>query len=103
MGKRKHIGKLTWAQCGPNSRSSGGVLRNQGGSPTRTATGWEKKANAVHLVDYFEGADEIWQHLPVEVLYDDAPPAKRPSRTPAAASEATQAATSHVQPSAPAV
>ncbi|KAF1787471.1 hypothetical protein GQ600_7623 [Phytophthora cactorum] len=38
-----------------------------------------------HLLDYFEGADEVWQHLPVE------------------ASEATQAAMSPVQPPAAAV
>ncbi|KAG6945799.1 hypothetical protein JG688_00016374, partial [Phytophthora aleatoria] len=38
-----------------------------------------------YLVDYFEGADEVWQHLPVE------------------ASEATQGTTSPVQQPAPAV
>ncbi|ETP32101.1 hypothetical protein F442_19131 [Phytophthora nicotianae P10297] len=39
--------------------------------------GWVKRPNVTHLVDYFDGSEEVWNHLPVEVLYDEAPPAKR--------------------------
>ncbi|KAG3064532.1 hypothetical protein PC122_g18508 [Phytophthora cactorum] len=52
-----------------------------------------RKANAVRLVDYFEGTDEVWRHLPTEVLYDEAP-AKRPARAPAAMSVVSPAAAS---------
>lgn len=59
----------------------------------------EKRPNVTHLVDYFDGADEVWSHLPVDgtyvwvlylprpaydeiVLYDEGPPAKRQAPAP---------------------
>ncbi|KAE9021097.1 hypothetical protein PF006_g4696 [Phytophthora fragariae] len=47
-----------------------------------TPTCWEKQPNATHLVDYFDGPDEEWKHLPVEVFYDNVTPAKRQTLDP---------------------
>ncbi|ETL42487.1 hypothetical protein L916_06709, partial [Phytophthora nicotianae] len=35
-----------------------------------TPEGWKKRGQGQHLVDYFDGPDEIWQHLPEKVLDD---------------------------------
>ncbi|KAG1702107.1 hypothetical protein DVH05_009899 [Phytophthora capsici] len=49
-----------------------------------TPDGWKKRPNGTHLVDYFDGADEVWQQVPVDaqitVIYD-MPPAKQHATT----------------------
>ncbi|OWZ19009.1 Heat shock protein70 [Phytophthora megakarya] len=50
--------------------------------------------NILHLVDYFDGADEVWKHLPVE----EAPPIKRQTSEPTP-SPATSPSKTPVKPS----
>ncbi|OWZ22705.1 Heat shock protein70 [Phytophthora megakarya] len=86
MPKRKHIRPLTWPKLWTKLKKLGWRFQRPKGLSTEnrffTAEGWTKRPNAVHLVDYFDGADEIWKHLPVEVLYEEAPPTKRQTSEP---------------------
>ncbi|KUF84355.1 hypothetical protein AM587_10001447 [Phytophthora nicotianae] len=48
-----------------------------------TPEGWKKRGQGQHLVDYFDGPDEIWQHLPGKA------PARVPAKSPAKSSAKT--------------
>ncbi|KAG1710537.1 hypothetical protein DVH05_013263 [Phytophthora capsici] len=93
MGKRKYIKPLTWSQLWTKLRKLGWRFERQKGLSTEnrffTPAGWEERPNDTHLVDYFDSADEVWQHLSVEVLYDGASPTKRPTPQPTRAETPT--------------
>ncbi|ETP48238.1 hypothetical protein F442_05988, partial [Phytophthora nicotianae P10297] len=110
MAKRKRIKKLTWGKLWTKLKKLGWRFERPKGLATEnryfTPAGWEKRPHATHLVDYYEGPDEVWKHLPEDalneanddvVLYDDAagadgasepPPSTRPPATQSDASPA---------------
>ncbi|KAE9035331.1 hypothetical protein PR003_g7789 [Phytophthora rubi] len=81
MGKRKHIKPLAWSRLWTKLNKLGWRFERPKGLASEnrfyTPAGWKKRPNATHLVDYFDGADEVWKHLPAQVLYDEVPPTKR--------------------------
>ncbi|ETP27685.1 hypothetical protein F442_23038 [Phytophthora nicotianae P10297] len=68
MAKRKRIKKLTWGKLWTKLKKLGWRFERPKGLATEnryfTPAGWEKRPHATHLVDYYEGPDEVWKHLP---------------------------------------
>ncbi|ETM98653.1 hypothetical protein PPTG_19352, partial [Phytophthora nicotianae INRA-310] len=74
MAKRRCGKKLTWPQLWSKLKKCGWMHEPPKGLQTEcrffTPEGWKKRGQGQHLVDYFDGPDEIWQHLPEKVLDD---------------------------------
>ncbi|ETP46898.1 hypothetical protein F442_06937 [Phytophthora nicotianae P10297] len=74
MAKRRRGKKLTWPQLWSKLKKCGWMHEPPKGLQTEcrffTPEGWKKRGQGQHLVDYFDGPDEIWQHLPGKVLDD---------------------------------